>query len=177
MYKQKTRWSVFSMIMTLLVVIFFLGAGAYMVRTGEPLFITALLWGLLIVMCLTSMCFYPMEIQVGEGKLNIAFPFRNKSIPLDEIAKAEPYQITMNFVRVCGSGSFFGWWGWFRNQELGKFMVYASELKNLFYIELKNGKKYVISCSDSEALCQAILQHSKHIDDAATESTNQADKA
>lgn len=111
MYKQKTRWSVFSMIMTLLVVIFFLGAGAYMVRTGEPLFITALLWGLLIVMCLTSMCFYPMEIQVGEGKLNIAFSFRNKSIPLDEIAKAEPYQITMNFVRVCGSGSFFGWWG------------------------------------------------------------------
>lgn len=67
--------------------------------------------------------------------------------------------------------------GGFRNQELGKFMVYASELKNLFYIELKNGKKYVISCSDSDALRQAILQHSKHIADATTESTNQADKA
>lgn len=64
----------------------------------------------------------------------------------------------MNFVRTFGSGGFFGWWGWFRNQELGKFMVYASDLDHVFLVEIKSGKNYVVSCSDPETICDEVCK-------------------
>lgn len=35
-------------------------------------------------------------------------------------------------------------------------MVYATDLDHVFHVELRNGRKYVISCSDPEAMCSAI---------------------
>ena len=69
----------------------------------------------------------------------------------------------MNFARIFGSGAFFGWWGWFHNQELGRFMVYATNLDHVFLIETGKGKKYVISCRDPETMCSKIKNaiHSK----------------
>lgn len=157
MYKQKSKWAVRSVLCTVAVVALFLGLGLFFMRDGgNDVYIAFFLWGLLALLCLAAMCFYPLEVQVGEGSLNIAFPLRNKTIPLAEIVKAEPYQVTMNFVRLMGSGAFFGWWGWFVNQELGRFMVYATDLDHVFHVELRNGRKYVISCSDPEAMCSAI---------------------
>lgn len=60
-------------------------------------------------------------------------------------------------MRVCGSGAFFGWWGWFRNKELGRFMMYAGNLDKLIYVELINGKKYVFSCDDPQTMAAAVL--------------------
>lgn len=99
-----------------------------------------------------------MKTCVGNGNLEIVFPLRTKKIPLDSIKAVKPYQITMNFVCVFGSSAFGGWWGWFRNQELGRFMVYAANLDHVFFVELENGKRYVISCADSQTMTEAILK-------------------
>jgi len=155
MYKQKSKWATRSIACTILVTALFLSLGYYFFVSDKEALGACLFLGL-ATMCFSALCFYPMEVKVGNGKLAIAFSLRNKSIPLEKITRAEPYQVTMNFVRIFGSGAFFGWWGWFRNQELGRFMVYATELDHVFLIELKNGKKYVISCSDPKAMCDAI---------------------
>ncbi len=155
MYRQKSKWATRSIVCTILVTALFLSLGYYFfVNVEETLGACWLL--VLAAMCFSALCFYPMEVKVGDGKLEIAFSLRNKTIPLKKITKAEPYQVTMNFVRTFGSGAFFGWWGWFRNQELGRFMVYATELDHVFLIELENGKKYVISCNNPKAMCDAI---------------------
>lgn len=157
MYKQKTKWAVLSVWGTLLSVSLLFGLGLYiMLAEKDAAYIAWILWGLLAVMCLSAMFFYPREIQIKDGGLNIVFPLRTRTFPLTEIAKAEPYQVTMNFVRICGSGGLFGWWGLFRNQELGRFVVYASELDHVFLVELNDGSRYVISCPDPETMCAMI---------------------
>lgn len=87
-----------------------------------------------------SLFFFPLEIQVTPKSLNIVFSLYVKEIPLMDISRAEPYKVTMNFARIFGSGAFFGWWGWFHNQELGRFMVYATNLDHVFLIEAGKGK-------------------------------------
>lgn len=101
----------------------------------------------------------PSDPQKPEYRISPVF----KEIPLMDISRAEPYKVTMNFARIFGSGAFFGWWGWFHNQELGRFMVYATNLDHVFLIETGKGKKYVISCRDPETMCSKIRNaiHSK----------------
>lgn len=164
MYKQRNKWAGRSVIVTILSVALLLGFGLYLLMAAtKAVFLSYILLGSLAAICFCSLFFFPLEVQVGEKSLNIVFPMRIREISLKEISRVEPYQVTMNFVRICGSGAFFGWWGWFRNQELGKFMVYAANLDHVFLVELSNGKKYVISCSDPEIMCGEIknLMHSK----------------
>lgn len=157
MYKQKSTWSSYSVICTIVILALFIGIILYSISTDhENTFITYLLLVTLIAMCVPALCFLPISVQVDKDSLNIAFSLRNKTIPLSEIARAEPYYDTRSLIRTFGSGGFFGWWGLFCNKELGHVMVYATGLKHLFLIELKNGRKYLVSCSDPEALCDII---------------------
>lgn len=155
MYSQKTKWAMRSVISTILVIVLFVGLGCCFLISGKET-LGICLFAALGAMCIGALCFCPMRVRTGNGILEVIFSFRNKTIPLGRIRKAVPYQVTMNFVRFFGSGGFFGWWGWFRNQELGRFMVYASELDHVFLVELEDGKKYIISCSDPTAMCDAI---------------------
>ena len=82
----------------------------------------------------------------------------SKVIPLSEIESAEPYQRTMNFVRTCGSGGFLGYWGWYHNQELKHFFVYATNLNQLVLVRLRSGRKYVISCTDAPSMATEIAR-------------------
>lgn len=164
MYKQKTQWAWRSVIVTILSVLLFSGLGLYLLTTDtEAAYLSYVLLGSLVILCFCSLFFFPLEIQVTPKSLNIVFPLYVKEIPLMDISRAEPYKVTMNFARIFGSGAFFGWWGWFHNQELGRFMVYATNLGHVFLIETGKGKKYVISCRDPETMCSKIRNaiHSK----------------
>lgn len=62
----------------------------------------------------------------------------------------------MNFVRSCGAYGFFGFWGWYRNQELGYFFVYATKLDQLILLKLKSGRQYVLSCENAEKMADVV---------------------
>lgn len=157
MYSQKSKLAIRSVVITVLLALLLLGLGLYFLMFDEnSVFESYVLLGLLAAIFLCSLYFCPREINIDANNLNIVFPLRVKRVSLEEISKIEPYKVTMNFVRTFGSGGFFGWWGWFRNQELGKFMVYASELDHVFLVEIKSGKKYVVSCSDPETMCDEV---------------------
>ena len=164
MYKQRNKWAWSSVIVTIITTVLLLGLGLYFLITdlGSTCFPYIIL-GSLAIICLCSLFFFPLEVRINEKSVSVVFPMRIKEIPVMRNSRVEPYKVTMNFVRTFGSGAFFGWWGWFRNQELGKFMVYAANLDNVFLIETCNGKKYVISCNDPEAMCSEIKNVMNHI--------------
>ncbi|MCC8037077.1 MAG: PH domain-containing protein [Bacteroidales bacterium] len=123
-------------------------------------------WGLAITLAVTllgmvisSLCFMPMKVSVDDKDLTLWFSFRYKKIPLDRIAEVTPYQLPKNTIRLCGSGGFMGYWGWFRDAHLGRYMMYATQQKNLLAIKLTDGKCYVISCQDPTALEEIITGH------------------
>ncbi len=62
----------------------------------------------------------------------------------------------MSTLRLIGSGGFLGYWGWFSDRTVGKYFAYYGRPQDCFLIELKNGKKYLLGCEDSETIIATV---------------------
>lgn len=153
---QNPKWSPFAIVVTALIVI-----GMFVLIIAIDRFPQWRLPLIIVLACtfittVAAAFFSPTRIIVTDTNLIIKFSLRSKVIPLAEIESAAPYQRTMNFVRTFGSGGYYGWWGRFRNQELGKFFVYATNLRRLILITTRSGRKYILSCTDPTPLLAKI---------------------
>lgn len=156
-YMQKTKLASRSVGYTIAILALLASIGFFLVSKRD-IAIGCVLWSCLVAWTLCALFFLPRRLELCNGALTIVFPLRRKRIGLSQIEQAKPYGVTMNFVRTFGSGGYLGWWGWFRNQELGRFIVYASDLDHVMLVTMRTGKRYVISCADPEAMSQAIAQ-------------------
>ena len=51
--------------------------------------------------------------------------------------------------RFCGSGAFYGFIGWFSGGGLGRHFEYVGCYDDAFYIRLRSGRTYLLSCDGS----------------------------
>ena len=112
--------------------------------------------GALIVLCLTALLFMPLSITVKNGELNINRSLRIKTIPLSHIASVELWSPTMAERRICGSGGWFGYYGWFREPSIGKYFAYYGKASDCFLVTLKDEKKYVLGCENPKDMVEYI---------------------
>lgn len=113
--------------------------------------------GVIIIayMCLT-LFYMPLKISADERELSIHRSLRIKSIPLSEIQRIELCAPTLAEKKLCASGGFFGYWGWFSEPSIGTYFAYYGKASDCFLIELKNGKKYIIGCENAPDMVQYI---------------------
>lgn len=62
----------------------------------------------------------------------------------------------MGALRICGSGGFFGYWGWFKERDLGKYFAYYGKSSDCFLVTLKSGNKYMLGCTEPEEMVDFI---------------------
>ena len=121
-------------------------------------------WGIyligacLILLCATALLYMPMSISVDDANLNINRSLRIKSIPLKEIKSVKLCPPTMAEKRICGSGGWFGYWGWFSEPSIGKYFAYYGKASDCFLVELKNGKNYLLGCADAPEMVKYISE-------------------
>ena len=60
--------------------------------------------------------------------------------------------------RVCGSGGWFGYWGWFHDRELGRYFAYYGKSSDCFLVRLRNGRNYVIGCQNSQTIVDEVCK-------------------
>ena len=138
-YSQKSKWSRFCIVTTVLIL------AVVIVTAFMPLYNEAERNNTIIsIICVTG------------NQLLINRFFSPKKILLNDIASVELYSGSTRFLKVCGSGGMFGFYGWYKNQELGRFFIYATNLKELICITLMSGKKYMISCEDAQSMYKEI---------------------
>ncbi|MCM1355383.1 MAG: PH domain-containing protein [Staphylococcus sp.] len=112
-----------------------------------------------IIIVVASLCYSPCYVSVGDGWLKISricSPARKISV--DEIARVLPHSRTMTDVRrrLLGGGGFIGYWGWFTSPAIGRYFAYVGNWNESFLVELKSGRKYVISCNNHDKIVEAI---------------------
>lgn len=115
--------------------------------------------GALVVLCFTALCYMPLSISVKNGELNINRPLKIKSIPLSLITSVELYSPTMASRRICGSGGWFGYYGWFKEPSIGKYFAYYGKASDCFLVTLKDGKKYVLGCEAPDEIVEYINKY------------------
>ncbi len=117
------------------------------------------IWALvscIILWCLLSLYYAPLWIKITDDKLEIVRSLRIKVIPFDQIRSVRLCPPTMAEKRLCGSGGFVGYWGWFSERDLGKYFAYYGKSSDCFLVTLRSGRKYMLGCKDAKEMVAAI---------------------
>lgn len=152
--KRLTYQSTYSFIMTIIILIV-LCACLYYCRNNWGLFVIG---AMLILLCGSALFYMPLSISANDNELNINRPLKIKSIPLKEIKSVKLCPPTMAEKRICGSGGWFGYWGWFSEPSIGKYFAYYGKASDCFLTELKDGKKYLLGCKDAPQMVEYISE-------------------
>ncbi|MDE7421356.1 MAG: PH domain-containing protein [Muribaculaceae bacterium] len=157
---RKVKISTYSMIMTIISFLVLVASMIINLNNGQ-IVLSYIIGGLLIVLCGLSLFFTPITISVDDTDLNVNMTLRVKSIPLNSIESVLICPPTMSEKRILGSGGWFGYWGWFREPSIGKYFAYYGKASDCFLVRLKNGRLYMLGCSDPLSIMECINKKMK----------------
>lgn len=109
----------------------------------------ALLGLILVILLAVGFYYCPREIIADDKALRVRrWLSKDKVFPYSEITGIELCYPSLGGLRLCGSGGFMGYWGYFHDISIGTFFGYYGDRDQCFVIRLRNGRQYVLSCTD-----------------------------
>lgn len=113
----------------------------------------------LVALSFCALIYMPLSISVNSNELSINCSLKVKTIPLSDIRTVELCPPTLAERRICGSGGFFGYWGWFKEKDLGKYFAYYGKSSDCFLVRLKNGRQYMLGCENPQAIVSYLNEN------------------
>lgn len=153
--KQRVIISTYSVVISTVSLIIIGAAILSTLRNGQT-WLAYILFGVLAILCSFTTFYMPTSISADKMDLYIRRLLWGKKIPYTDIRSIHLCQPTMGERRICGSGGWFGYWGWFRDRDLGKYFAYYGKASDCFLITLKNGKKYMLGCKNPQSMVDYI---------------------
>lgn len=155
--KQRVEFSPFCIITTLACLALFVGCTFII-----PEIWWQIGWGVFVVILLIiSLCYMPMSIGADENAIYINRSLKIKTIPMTDVVEVKLCPPTMGAIRICGSGGFLGYWGWFKERDLGKYFAYYGKSSDCFLITLTDGRKYILGCQNAPEMVEYIAKQIK----------------
>lgn len=145
------NWSGGVWAVTIVTLVVLAGAGFYLESLQWPrsmLWLKYLLTIILLTTVIAGVGYMPMRLKANDEKVTVRRLFGSLEIPLNEVIDTRRiFKSEIDgSIRTFGSGGLFGYLGRFKNDRLGNYTMYATELNNLILVRTNN-KKYVFSCS------------------------------
>lgn len=157
--KHQVKISTYSWVVTILGLSVMIGL-LIMMNIKEAPIVSIIVWSVILVaICFMALYYSPLAISVDKDTLNIHRSLKVKSIPLSEIQSVQLCPPTMAERRICGSGGWFGYWGWFKEPSIGKYFAYYGKASDCFLVVLKNGRQYLLSCKDPKEIVSYLSEH------------------
>jgi len=158
--EYKASFDSFTKTLTACICILFLGILIFNLkmmfhaRLAEDILIHGGVILLLILVFTGCYLFSVNDYAIDGGNLLIRRPVGDKKIPISEISDARKIEQGEMFgtIRIFGNGGLFGYYGKFYNRSLGSMTVYTTQRKNRVLLQMKNGKKIVLSPDDLSIL-------------------------
>lgn len=161
MIKKRVQLSAYCWILSILSTILISGVFLYAKRQPHHEIAVWILWAAIVVLVAFTLFYMPLSIALDNDRLIIIRPLKSKSIPLSEIEEVKACNPTMGAKRVFGSGGWFGWYGLFCEDDLGKYFAYYGKASDCFLLTLKDGRKYMLGCQDYPEIVEAMTQNMK----------------
>lgn len=155
--KQSVKFSPYTLFITICSLAILIAIMLILLRDGKE-FAAYVFAGVIVLICLLSLFYAPISVSVDSHSLNVNRKLRTRSIPHDEIESIRLCPPTMGERRVCGSGGWFGYWGWFHDRELGRYFAYYGKSSDCFLVRLRNGRNYVIGCQNPQTIVDEVFR-------------------
>jgi hypothetical protein len=151
--KQQVILSKYSLIVTIVSNVLLIGLMFYNNPPANVRIMLAVMWGILVF---ASLLYMPTSISADKNAIYIKRCLRVKAIHVPDILSVKMCAPTMGAIRICASGGFFGYWGWFKERDLGKYFAYYGRSSDCFLVELKDGRKYMLGCKNPQKMVEYI---------------------
>ena len=162
--KSRVTYSGFSAVMTCVVALL-LGYAVFSIDvTDSP--VAFFILAIAVILALgTSMWYTPLSVELTDEEIYINRSLSySKRLPLVDIESVERCRPSIGLVRgrgavrLCGSGGFLGYWGLFREKNIGTYFAYFGKADECFLVTLKSGRKYVLGCQNPDQMVEAIQE-------------------
>lgn len=123
--------------------------------------------GLFLSYIVIGLLVFPFSATVKGDKLIIKKVMRPETIRLADVIRYSPIekQDLENSAQKVGYGGVIGYWGRYENPSWGDYTLYTFDLRNLHLMEMRNGKRYIISLvprTEEEKLFMKKLEQSNN---------------
>lgn len=158
--KSKVVFSTYVMILTGIIFCALIVGSIIYLRMKEPL------GGIILIVVTVALLlcggfFAPLSISVNSDYVTVNSLFKRRKLRLEDIKSVELFNPTMGSKRLCASGGFMGYWGLFREGDVGNYMAFYGKASDCFMVKMKNGDKYVLGCENPKMIVEEIKKEIK----------------
>lgn len=141
--KSKVKLSFYSLAITVIVYAIFIVGIFFSLNNADKLIPLVIIF---VGMVGTGLYYAPIAIEANDVSIKIKRVLKTKEIPYSEIYSFDRCVPSGGGLRLCGSGGFMGFWGYFNDIIIGNYFAYYGNTNQCILIKLNSGKQYVISC-------------------------------
>lgn len=150
--KQQVKLSTYSIILSAVALIVLLVALFFLAKSVAIIIISAIL----IIWMALALFYMPLSISVNDKELCVNRSLWFTKIPLSEIESVKLMQPTHGERCIWGSDGWMGYWGWYKERDLGRYFAYYGKASDCFLVRLKNGRQYMLGCENPAAIVDYI---------------------
>lgn len=151
--KSKVRLSRYSLVVTFVILVALFVGCILTVRERIPFLILLSMYLILIV---TGLIYAPVSICADTETIVLKSILRRRRLLLRDVVSVQMFSPTMGAIRIIGFGGFMGYWGIFKEGDIGRYMAFYGKASDCFLLRLKNGDKYVLGCENPQAMADYI---------------------
>ena len=152
--KQRVNFGTGNTVITILSIAILV---AVMFISNPPLFEQILLGAILASIILSGLFYMPISVCADSNSIKVVRILKTRTIPMEQVKSVRVHiPSTLGTVRLCGSGGFMGFWGWFREKGIGRYFAYYGRAKDCFLVELHDGRKYLLGCNNPHRMVAYI---------------------
>lgn len=154
--KRKVHYSWYCIVITFVVMAAFC-IGIVTVRGDAHSF--PLLVVMTVVATFTGFFYCPVSVRADSDGVRVCrLMSRARVFPYSDMESVETCYPSAGGIRLCGSGGFFGYWGYFSDIMIGQYFGYYADRGQCFCIRLRSGRQYVVSCDDHVEMVRLIRE-------------------
>ena len=151
--KSKVKYSQYVTILTAIIYgVLFVGCIATVKE--EPAFYCFL--GIYLILFFCALFYGVAYIKATDDYIIMGSLLNSKKILMRNVESVEPFKPTMGAIRIFASGGFMGYWGIFREGDLGRYYGFYGKASDCFLVRMKNGDKYVLGCENPKRMVDYI---------------------
>lgn len=157
--KSKVHFSIFCIVMTAATFGILLTA---IVATRHEADECIMLSAITLFSALLGTYYCPVSVSIESDSVCLhRLLGKNRNFKFSDIESVDTCYPSAGGIRLCGSGGFFGYWGYFSDIIIGQYFGYYADRSQCFCIKLKNKKQYVLSCKNHFEMVNAIQKNLK----------------
>jgi hypothetical protein len=151
--KQRVKIGAGSIVLTVFSIALFI---PFMFFNNPPLPVQILLGAVVVGIALSGLYYMPISICADSSSIRINRCLKTTTIPMADVKSVKMHTPSKGTIRLCGSGGFMGFWGWFCEKETGRYFAYCGRPKECFLVELHSGRKYLLGCNNPQLMVEYI---------------------